>query len=353
MLTHDIIVIGASAGGVESLRTLTRGLPADLPAAVLVVLHLPATGTSFLPTILERGGRLPASHAKDGEPIVAGRIYIAPPDYHLLVEPDCLRLTRGTRENNYRPAIDPLFRTAAMSFGPRVVGVVLSGALDDGTAGLIAVKRRGGIGIVQDPDEALFDGMPRSAIEHAAPDYVLPVAHIGSLLARLAAEPIREVAVASVTEEMAMEARIVAMDAEALHGERHPGTPSALGCPACGGALWEIEDERLVRFRCRTGHAYSPETLLAEQSDTLEQALWAAQRVLEEQASLARRLAARAESVDRPAAARRFQVQERDAVRRAEVIRQALASDWNFAERTGEASEPDPDVATTAAGRHR
>lgn len=166
MSGHDIIVVGTSAGGVEALTYLVKHLPQELKAAILIVLHVPSHGTSVLPRILSRAGNLPASHAKDGEPIVSGRIYIAPPDYHVIVKPGHLHLTRGLRENSHRPAIDPLFRSVARSYGRRVVGVVLTGVLDDGTAGLEAVKMRLGVAVVQDPDDAMYAGMPRSAIEN-------------------------------------------------------------------------------------------------------------------------------------------------------------------------------------------
>src|SRR5262245_27288904 len=178
---HDIIVVGASAGGVEALTQLVRALPADLPASVFVVLHVPAQSPSVLPTILSRVSPLPAVHPEDGEAIQPGRIYVAPPDRHLLVKRGHVRLARGPRENSNRPAVDPLFRTAGRAYGRRVVGVVLSGVLDDGTAGLAAVKMRGGVAVVQGPDEALYPGMPRNAAENVAVDYCLPVGQIAAL----------------------------------------------------------------------------------------------------------------------------------------------------------------------------
>jgi two-component system chemotaxis response regulator CheB len=182
---RDIVVVGASAGGVQSLRTLMSGLPADLPAAVFVVLHV-ATGRSILPDILARAGLLPAAHANDGEPIEHGRIYVAPPDRHLVIQEEMVSLADGPKENGHRPAVDPLFRSAAHACGARVIGVVLSGALDDGAAGLHAVKEHGGVALVQDPDDALYDSMPRAAIAHAHPHAVLPALELGRMIGKIA-----------------------------------------------------------------------------------------------------------------------------------------------------------------------
>jgi two-component system chemotaxis response regulator CheB len=182
---HDIIVIGASAGGVEALSALVENVPANIPAAVFVVVHFPAQSTSVLPQLLTRAGQLPAVHANDGEAIQTGRIYIAPPDFHMVLERGSMSVVRGPRENHSRPAIDPLFRSAALAYGPRVVGAILSGTLGDGTAGLAAVKRRGGIAVVQDPEEAPFPDMPRNALQYVRADYVLPLAEIPPLLVRV------------------------------------------------------------------------------------------------------------------------------------------------------------------------
>src|SRR3982750_3657394 len=189
---HDIIVMGASAGGVEALSQLVRTLPEDLPAAVFVVLPVRAPATSGLRHTLSRNGPLAATHPADGEAIEPGRIYVARSDRHLIIHPERIRLSLGPRENGHRPAVDPLFRSAARSYGRRVVGVILSGTLDDGTAGLAAVKMRGGLSIVQDPDDALYTGMPRSAIEHVAVDHVVPLSQIAPILTRLAHESVPE-----------------------------------------------------------------------------------------------------------------------------------------------------------------
>src|SRR5437660_7226310 len=190
MPNHDIIVVGASAGGVEALRALVAKLPKDLPAAILVVLHVAPDHKSMLPRLLTGAGPIPAAHAKGGEALGPGRIYVAPPDHHLVVDDGVVRLTRSPREGGHRPAVDTLFRTAARFHGTRVIGVVLSGALDDGTAGLVAVKQRGGLAVVQDPRDALCGDMPRSAMENVAVDHCLPAAEIGSLISRLTRESV-------------------------------------------------------------------------------------------------------------------------------------------------------------------
>ena len=320
---RDVIVIGASAGGVDALKQLAQGLPADLPAAVFVVLHVPPQGPSVLPRILSRSGPLPAVHPVDGEAIQPGKIYIAPPDFHLLVKPGQVRVARGPRENGHRPAADALFRTAARSYGRRVVGVVLSGVLDDGTAGLMAVKQAGGTAVVQRPDDALYSGMPQNALDHVAVDYCLPVADIPALLARLATEPVPGDD-PKLSADAEMEADMAELEPGATHAHERPGTPSAFGCPDCGGVLWELHDGDLMRFRCRVGHAWSSESLLAKQSDGLEAALWVALRALEEQAALSDRMAKRASGRGQEATAGTFREQAQDATRHAEAVRQVL-----------------------------
>ena len=253
-----VIVVGASAGGVEAVRFLAAALPADFPAAVLVVLHIGAH-RSELPWLLNQAGPLPAVHPEDGDPVRPGRIYVAPPDRHMLVEPGRVRLTRGPRENWARPAIDPLFRSAARSYGTGAVGVVLTGGLNDGTAGLYEIKRAGGIAVVQDPADAAEPGMPRSALAHVAVDHCLPLARIGGLLVRLAtggaagSRPDRARSAPS-------ERQGKGMTAEYKHDR-----PVAVTCPDCGGALRRTELGTLTRFGCHIGHAYTAEVLVAAQ----------------------------------------------------------------------------------------
>lgn len=323
---HDIVVVGASAGGVEALMALVRDLPADLPAAVFVVLHLPPDSRSALPAILTRAGALPARHPDDGERIARGRIYVAPPDRHLLVERGHIRLVRGPRENRCRPAVDPLFRTAARAYGARVIAVVLSGMLDDGTAGLIAVSQRDGITIVQDPSDTLFSGMAESAIEYDNPSYILPVSEIGPLLDRLTHEPASGAGDREVSSAMEKEANEAAFDLETIEGDDKPGRSSGFGCPECGGVLWEIEEGALIRYRCRVGHAYTADGLAAEQSLHLEAALWAALRGLEEKASLVHRLAERSRAAGYSHLMERYAEQELEARQHAAIIRELIVS---------------------------
>ena len=323
MAGHDLVVIGASAGGVEALGELVRELPADFPAAVLAVVHFPPHATSMLPLILGRRGRLPAVHAEDGAEIRPGTIYVAPPDRHLLVDRGRLRLSRGPRENGHRPAADALFRSAARAHGRRVVAVVLSGTLDDGTAGMSVVRRRGGVTVAQHPDDALFAGMPKTAIEAGVVDHVLPVREIAPLLARLAETPApEEAAVDSPLDDF--EAALAEMRPGALFPGEPPGKPAGLTCPECLGSLYEIHDGELVRYRCRVGHAFGNDTLLAEQGDKVERALWTAMQVLNERAALARRTAERMEHRGSAGVATRFRAIADDAEEQAKVVDSAL-----------------------------
>ncbi|MBV9850942.1 MAG: chemotaxis protein CheB [Armatimonadetes bacterium] len=338
---HDIIVIGASAGGVEALAALAQGLPADLPAAVFVVLHVPAFAPSVLPAILSRKGPMPARHPSDGESIRPGHIYVAPPDHHLLVEAGRVGLSRGPTENGHRPAVDVLFRTAARAYGPRVIGVVLSGALDDGTAGLQAVKMRGGLAVVQDPEEALFSSMPRSALENVAVDQILTLAALGPALADLARTPAPAESEYPMPDRIQTESEIAEMDMAAIESRRD-GTPSEFTCPDCHGSLWEVQEGELVRYRCRVGHAYSPDSLLASQVEGLEAALWIALRALEESAAMARRMGERAGQRGHVLLAVRFGQQAEDAHQRAAIIRQALAHEQAEAARGDDPSSLAP-----------
>jgi two-component system chemotaxis response regulator CheB len=284
---RDIIVIGASAGGVEALRALVPGLPADLPAAVFVAVHVSATAPGVLAKILSRAGRLPAVMARDGEPVTPGRIYVARPDFHLALENAKLRVFHGPRENRVRPSIDVLFRSAATYYGPRAIGVLLTGLLDDGTAGLHAIKRAGGLAIVQDPEDALFPDMPRNALQAVAADYTPRLAELSALLARLS-RPTGEM-------QEALAAGAGPIEAHMAENEGLKEGLSYFTCPECGGSLIETQAGGVMQFRCHVGHAFSVQAMLESQADGLEQALWVAVRILEEQAAFSRRLAGRHE----------------------------------------------------------
>ena len=344
--THDIITIGASSGGVEALMRLVRRLPGDFPAAIFVVLHLSPRAPSHLPQILSKAGPLPARHPADGEPIIAGQIYVAPPDLHLTVEEGRVHLVRGPRENRHRPAVDVLFRSAAQAYGPRVVGVVLTGALDDGTAGLLAIKQRGGIAVVQDPKDALIPGMPESALEFVDVDYRLPLAEIAPLLAQLSAEPAPEEAAFPVSHELQYETSITKMDRATLASEDRPGTLVGIACPECGGPLYELHEGLLVRYRCRVGHAYSGESVMAGQLVALEDALWSAYNTLRESGMVSERLAADARRRGHPHAAK--QLEERAALqkKRAETVYAVIGEGSS----TVPAADADDDPSGKAAG---
>jgi two-component system, chemotaxis family, protein-glutamate methylesterase/glutaminase len=310
--TRDTVVIGASAGGVETLGTVIRGLREDLPAAVLVVLHLMSSGRSMLPQILSRSGELPAAPAEDGEPLLPGRVYVAPPDHHMLVRDSEVRVIRGPRENGHRPAIDPLFRSAARARGPRVVGVVLSGLLDDGASGLAAVKERGGMAIVQHPDDALFPAMPRAAMAAVSVDCAIPAGEIPQVLTRWVGQRVEE------TPQGEDEPDRVERDPTGL--KLVDGEPTPVSCPACGGPMWETMEDGVLRFVCQVGHAYSPEAMISEQGSAVESAMWAALRILEERGQLLQRMAGRQHG----GARKRFERKAQDAEDHARRIRAVL-----------------------------
>jgi two-component system chemotaxis response regulator CheB len=318
---RDIVVAGASAGGVEALRTVVASLPGDWPGVLLVVLHMAPETPSVLGTLLERAGVLPVSVPWDAEPLLPGHVYVARPDFHLMVSDGQVLSVRGPRENRRRPGVDPLFRSAALAHGPRVVGVVLTGSLDDGTAGLLAIKSRGGVGIAQDPAEALFPSMPRSAIGAGGVDHVLPVAEIPALLVRLASEP-----AASTDDASALLRKEVAIDLGRKEDMATMSTPSTFTCPECHGVLSEVDDPGMVRFRCQVGHAYSGETLVAEQDQAHEAALWAALRALEESAHLSDRMAATFERRSQRGLARRIGERGASARRHAQELRKVLTA---------------------------
>lgn len=323
----DIIVIGASSGGIEALKILVGGLPSDFKASIFVVLHISPQSPGILHEILGRAGRLPTVIAKDGERVRSGHIYVATPDRHLLVEPGRVRVTRGPKENRFRPAVDPLFRSAAQAYGPRAIGIVLTGGLDDGTAGLWAVKQLGGVTVVQDPREAFAPSMPESAYRYVQPDYCLPVAEIAPLLVRLTGESAGEKGASQVPEELDIEIKIAKEDKDSYLEMMKFGTPSMFTCPECHGVLLQLMEAERVRFRCHTGHAFSSDSLLAEVAEKVEEAQWNAVRSVQENAILLRHMAQHLRGANDAGITHAFLEKAQEAQRRADLLKQIVMSD--------------------------
>lgn len=282
--TRDIVVIGSSLGGVEALSALVSQLTDGLPAAVLVVQHSAEEARGLLGEILSSRGTMPATTAEDGMQPVRGRIYVAPPGRHLLLAESGIRVVFGPRENRSRPAIDPLFRTAAVNYRTRVIGVILTGLLHDGAAGLLAVERCGGLPVVQAPDDAPHPEMPRQALAAVRGAHQVPLSDLGPLLARLVREPAPEPA--PVPETLRIEARLTERAMRNDDWHQVPSRPTDFTCPECSGAIREIEDEGIRRYRCRVGHAYSTEALVAAKDEGLEEVLWVALQTLQERAQM-------------------------------------------------------------------
>ncbi|WP_447007036.1 chemotaxis protein CheB [Saccharothrix isguenensis] len=341
MPTRDLIVVGASAGGVEALRAFVAGLPADLDAVIAVVLHLPAGGTSALAGILNRSGPLPAVTASDGMELRRGWVHVAPPDHHLIVVDGVAHLSHGPTENGHRPAVDALFRSAATSRGAGVIGVVLSGALDDGTAGMLTIAGRGGLTVVQDPEDALYAGMPTSVLRHLDVDHVMPSAKMGALLRDCVGLRVDEVRAPS---DLARRESAIAATTGGVHSDEviPLGRPSNFSCPDCDGNLVELTlaepDGVPKRFRCQVGHAWTAEALLQAQGAALEKAVWTALRTLEEKAGLARRMRGDASARGADLLVRRFERTEEEATHAAEVLRRHLLS-GTFTNRADEVGE--------------
>ena len=322
MANRDILAIGASAGGVDALRLLARELPGDLPASVLLVLHQSAQFRSTLDAILNQSAQLPASFAEEGQALEKGRIFIAPPGRHLLVDGERLQLGTGPRENYARPAIDPLLRSAALCCGGRSVGVVLTGTMGDGASGLAALKRSGGITVVQNPGDAAFPEMPQTALSLAEPDHVVPLAGMPALLDRLvrkrAGEP------RPIPEDIRYEVGVARGGRFTMSDIDRIGRRSTLACPDCHGTLWEIEDSGPTRYRCHTGHAFTAEVLSLALDENLTRALGTALRTLEERIALARKLHQEALDRCRPSAADSWARKAREFEEEADIIRNSI-----------------------------
>ncbi|WP_093825200.1 chemotaxis protein CheB [Spirosoma endophyticum] len=284
MAKRDIVVIGASAGGVYALKEFVASLPKDFQASIFIVLHISPHSPSFLPDILNHSGPILAAHPTDGEPIHTGRIYVAPPDHHMLVEYDQVIVKKGPKENRFRPSIDALFRSAAYTYGPRVIGIVLTGMLNDGTSGMWSVKRLGGLGIIQEPKEALYPSMPDNVLEYVDVDYSVPVSEMAELLQKLIQETVPDKPELAPEEDkrMELEVNIAAQDNAFEMGILELGEFTPLTCPECNGALISLKEGKLIRYRCHTGHAFTASSLLAEVAKSVEESFWKGIRSLEE-----------------------------------------------------------------------
>lgn len=309
MAKRNIFVIGASAGGIQVLQSILSALPWDLPASIFIVLHTNEDSPNLLPEILNRGSKLPVLYAVNGAPILPARVYVAPAGQrHMLLDRGKILLQPGPRENRSRPSIDALFRSASHAYGSQVVGIVLTGNLDDGSAGLVEIKSRGGLAVVQDPEEAMAPSMPESAIEITQVDHVLPAGEIAGKILELAnSEASTRMQVMPPKEESVMEA-----------------TGSTYSCPECGGVLEEAKESNMLRFRCRVGHIYSPDSLMADQTVAVERALWAAIRSMEEQAEFSQRLANNSKQKKQIRLERRFREKAESNRENASVLRELL-----------------------------
>ena len=324
MPNHDIITIGASAGGVEALIKLVAGLPADLPASVFIVQHTAPQSRGELAEVLGYRGVLPVEMAADRREIERSHVYVAPPDYHLMIDRSYMYITHGPRENLTRPAVDPLFRSAAVVHGPHVIGVILSGTLDDGAAGLSAIKRCGGLAIVQDPEDALYPDMPRSAMEVVDVDASMALGDLPALLARLAHEPPGAPTAAPV--ELLAEVEMSRSESGNIGHLNGIGELVPLTCAECGGPLWQIKDDKMTRFRCRTGHSFTAKALAAEISDAVERSLWVAVQMMDERTRTLERLATTEQEKDRRRSSASFSDRAAETREHAERLRKLLLS---------------------------
>jgi two-component system chemotaxis response regulator CheB len=316
---RGIVALGASAGGIEALQRLMRELPADLDAAVCLVVHIPASSRSLLAAIIARQTALPVSAAVDGERLVAGHVYVATPDRHLRVAAGRIELDRGPKENGVRPAIDPLFRSVAAAHGAQAIAVVLSGSLSDGAGGAAAVAAVGGAVLVQDPADAVVPSMPRSALAAVPAAMRLPAPALAHEIARrVDAFP------PAATEEVPVSADDPVTPLDQAR-QVPPGSPVALTCPECHGPLWRLQDGQLVRYRCRVGHAFNEDALLDGKGEAVEAALWMALEALEERVELLLKIADRLEGSGSEASAADFRKRARGVAERAELVRGVLA----------------------------
>lgn len=322
MRNHNIVVVGASAGGVEALQQLFSQFSPNLQASFFVVLHIPPESPSVLAELIDKAGPLKAKVPENEESIQPGHVYVAPPDFHLLVKSGYMRLHRGPKENRHRPAIDPLFRSAAIAYRAQTIGIVLTGYLDDGTSGLLAIKRCGGIAMVQDPVDAAYPDMPKNAIAQVEVDYQLPLRNMGGVIAQIVEQP--AASVDEVPKDIMMEAKIAEQTMSNISNENRLGHLAPMSCPECNGPLWEIDADKVKRYRCHVGHGFTAKALMASQDSALEQALWAAMRTMEERANLAQVMARKEAEQGRSRSAQMYQERAETSRSHAQIIKKLL-----------------------------
>jgi two-component system, chemotaxis family, protein-glutamate methylesterase/glutaminase len=327
MVKRNIIVIGASSGGFEAIKRLVSGLPADLAAPIFIVWHMSPDVVGILPDVINRFKTLPAANAVDRDTVIDGRIYVAPPDHHLLLERGNVRLSRGPKENRFRPAIDPLFRSAAYTFGPRVIGVILSGALDDGSAGMWTIKKYGGLAVVQDPVDAQVASMPESVMQTVKVDHVVPIKDMAALLTRLVREDVPEEDNRN-GEDIRTETEIrIAMEDNPLENNMMKfGELSPYTCPECHGVLTALREGGRMRFRCHTGHGFSADSLLVAVTENIEDNLWNAVRNIQESVILLNHMGDHFSEVNKPKLAAMYFTKAKEAEARATLVREAVSS---------------------------
>ena len=358
MKSKNIIVIGASAGGFEALKLLVNGLPSGFPAALFIVWHMAPEVHGILPQVLNRLAELPAAEAVNGEVIEHSRIYTAPPDRHMMLDNGFVRITRGPKENRFRPAIDPLFRSAAYEYGSNVIGVILSGSLDDGTSGLWTIKNRGGTAVVQDPNDAEVPSMPASAMREVQVDHVMPIAQISELLVKLVSDRQNGKAPQSIEKddrlskqlkvEIGIAAEDNALEAQVMEfGELTPYT-----CPECHGVLSSLREGTITRFRCHTGHAFTADSLLVSLTEDIEDSLWTAIRGVDESIILLNHMGDHFAEANQPKLAAAFFRKAKEAQQRNELIRRAVFSHEKLsADGLRQSSDVDPKHQSDSNGR--
>jgi len=331
MEKRNIIVIGASAGGYETLKLIIRNLPPKIDASIFIVWHMAPTIRGVLPQVLNRENSIHVDHAVDNEKIETNRIYIAPPDHHLILENGRVRVTHGPKENRFRPAVDPLFRSAANAYRNRVIGVVLSGALDDGTAGLWTIKNYGGLAVAQDPNDAEVPSMPENAIREVSVDYVVPAAEMADLLVRLSGEEVEiKNTPMNEDEKNQVEIKIALEDSAFNAGVMQLGSLSPFTCPECHGVLSALKDGNRVRYRCHTGHAYSADSLVAAVTESIEDSLYNALRNIEESIMLLNHIGDHLAEANQGRLAALYFKKAQDAEARAELVRKAALNHEQF-----------------------